>query len=149
MNGAVFHRLLRIHKEPQGTGRPYVKNNADKLRQNHSGKDTEGRSLFRPSVLLCTQILADKGGEDHRHAHNRQKHKALYLCIGALPGNRIGPESVDIALNHNIPHADYRILDARRKSLTEHLRHDILIKLQFAEIQTDGLVRLPAHPHKA
>ena len=97
-------------------------------------------------MLSRSQVLADKGGKHHRHTHDRQKYKALDLCIGAVSGNRVGAESVDITLDHNIAHADHRVLDARRQSLADHLSHHVSVKMQLSKIQAGRLVRLPAHP---
>ena len=146
MNHSILHRFQGVHKKAQRIRRPEIKNYADQLCQHHPRENAESRPFLGPCMLSRSQILADKGGKHHRHTHDRQKYKTLDLCIGAVSGNRVGAESVDITLDHNIAHTDHRILDARRQSLADHLSHHVSVKMQLSKIQAGRLIRLPAHP---
>ena len=78
--------------------------------------------------------------------------------------DRISPESIDIALDHDITDTDHRILNPGRQPLSDCLQQNILVEKRFTtkyssfprvqrakqpfQVQAHGLILLPAHPHQ-
>lgn len=62
--------------QPGGTD---IDQQADQFRDDRCAEDTEYSAPFCAVVLLCTQVLADEGGESQGKAGDRQEHKPLDL----------------------------------------------------------------------
>ena len=148
MDHAEGDGLGLVHKQAQSGADEQQEQQTHQLGQHHAGQDAERRALFGPVVLLGAQILADKGGQGHGHTHDGQEHQALQPGVRAVAGHGVLAEGVDIALNHQVAHADHRVLDAGRQALGKHLGEDAGGKAQPAQVQA-GIVLHPAHPPQA
>ena len=82
----------RLHHAVMDNGRIAVKrrnqsrcgridHKPDQLGDGNGTENAKPRSFFRPVILFCTEILADKRRQCHRKACNRKECKTLDFCI--------------------------------------------------------------------
>ena len=117
----------------------YIVHNTDGFRDQDSGKDRKAGSFFRPVVLSCPQVLADKGGRRHVEACDRQKGKALDLAVDAVSRHGESAEGVDLGLYDDVGEGDYRILYAGGQAVAYHLEKDISVKADLFQFHCEKI----------
>ena len=98
---------------------------------------TEQRALFRPAVLLCAEVLTDKGRARHRKAGYRQKREPLHLGVCAVARGCKLAEGIYLRLHDNVCEPYDRVLHARRQAVADNFLEHVLVKSDF--FNADGV----------
>ncbi len=94
------------------------------FRHDDGAKEAEASPFFRPVILFCAKILADKSSKGQSKTGDRQKAEAFYFGIGPTACNCHFAEFIYIGLYDYIGKCDDRILKPGGKAvgndLTQH-----------------------------
>lgn len=113
-----------------------IDRNADELGEKGSTDESKPRPLFHTVIFSGPKILADKGGQGHGKACNREESKAFYFGIGAAARNGNFPKAVDVGLNDHICDRNDRILNACGQAVPDDLAEHKSVQMNAAQRYT-------------
>ena len=113
---------------------PQPDHQADDLRQDGGAQDAEPCSLLHPVHLPGPQVLADKGGQSHGEAGDREEGEALDPGVGAAARHGVVSEGVDVALNDDVGQADDGVLDTGGQAEANDLLEGVLFDPQAPDL---------------
>ena len=108
----------------------------DQFCQNCRADNAKACTLSGSFILLCTEVLTDKGGHCHGEAGDRQKTETFDLGKGAAACHCHRAKRVDICLHNNVGQCDDRVLNAGRQTKADNLSQHIHIKADIPQRQT-------------
>ena len=123
--------------------RQQVNRNADALGQRNRTNHAKTHTLVHAVRFARTHILADKSGQCHRKAGDRQESKTFHLAVRAAPGHGQCAKRVDVCLHNNICQRDDRVLDAGGQALQNNAMQHGAVKPNLAPAHSPGF--LAAH----